>query len=142
MHFRLPRTPFARSSSVRQPGAIVSSVKVRAVRFGTVRRLTATPADGDRSSPDQLTVNMSAPTDILLAGNSPARYPAHRHYASCADPTNCTLPAADGGAAEQCLSLWRIGELAARPFQLELAQFAMRDAKHGYQQQNLPLFTD
>ncbi len=38
---------------------------------------------------------------------------------------------------EQCSSLWRIGELTLKPFQLELAQFAMRNAKTpAIQQQN------
>lgn len=123
------RTPFARSSSVRQPGAIVSSVKF--AQCG----LNCTQVDGDASRRRPFQSRSSSGeyvriTDILHAGNSPARYPAHRHYASCADQPTAPCRQRMVVQKEQCLSLWRIGELTLKPFQLELAQFAMRDAKH------------
>lgn len=96
MHFRL-RDAVRPSSSVRQPGAIVSSVKF--AQCG----LNCTQVDGDANRRRPFQSRSSSGeyvriADTLHAGNSPARYPAHQHYASCADPANCTLPATDGGA--------------------------------------------
>ncbi|QUI99185.1 hypothetical protein KCP74_09335 [Salmonella enterica subsp. enterica] len=128
------RTP-ARRDSVQR--------KVRAVRF-ELYVLTAT-CQQTATAPAGIQLGEYVRiTDIYCGKFAKARYSAHRHYASCADPTNCTLLATDGGATGAGCSS---SSGASASFTLAIPVGILRSFRYAgrqfaIQQQNSLLFTD